>query len=320
MTKLLLAVDGNSIAHANDQANTLTVGTMEVQAIFGFLHSMRKLMQTYPNGTPLILWDGRAEFRYELYPEYKGNRVAKTPEEQASKDAFKRQTPFIEKFMEYLGVRQLRSPLLEADDLGWHTVAARPGTRTVMVTGDRDWLRMVNATTTWFDPIRDRKVSLENFLEFTGFFSPEEFAQGKAINGDANDNVPGVDGMGEKSAACYQFIAKWKTVQAFWDAVDSGAYTPATRKSKTAKSLHPEQFLASEEGRALVRRNFKLLDLAQARKPLPGEVQIVHKKPDPEKFLHLCERLNFASILRDRRAFLQNFGIDVPAPAMAMAA
>lgn len=319
MPKHILLVDGNSIAHANHNGTTLTVGGVQVQAIFGCLRSAAKMAQMNPGSEQIWLWDGRAQFRLDIYPEYKGNRKAMDAKQAAHKEAFKKQTPFVEKMLEYLGVKQYRSPLLEADDLYYHfakTLAAR-GFQVTAVSGDKDWLQGVDADVSWFDPIRDRRCTPENFLELTGYETTRAFVEGKALQGDGSDNITGVGGLGEKGAAL--FLAKWKSVEHFFAAVDAGTHAPAKRASKTATSLHPEQALASPEGRALFRRNMALMDLSAARKPVNGEVIQKNGTPDPEKFVMLCERFAFASILREQAMFLKTFNLTHDAAARGAA-
>lgn len=314
-----MVIDGNSLAHASHNSTKLTAGPMQVQAIFGVLKSIRHLLEQTPGKVkPLVLWDGRPQFRYDLFPEYKANREAKTPEEVADKAAFKTQMPILEKMLELLGVTQMRSPLLEADDLSAHIVPvlARTG-RVTMVTGDQDWLQMVSENATWFDPIRNRKVTLATFYEETGFKDVNAFAQGKCLIGDTGDNVAGVPDIGKGTAPV--FMAQHTCVYSFFEKVDAGLYVPAQRKSKTAKTPHPEQFLASPEGRALFERNMKLMALSRARRPEPGEVVIVNKPANTAMFEAMCKRLMFASILREMDTFLAQFGISRPPPWEAAA-
>lgn len=310
MPRHFLIVDGNSIAHANHNATPLTVGEFQVQSIFGTLRSAKKMAEMYPRAEQIWLWDGTAQWRLDLYPEYKGNRQPLDADGIASKKAFKAQGPFTEKALSLLGLKQIRSPLLEADDLAGYfsRSLSSKGHAVTLVSGDRDWITLVDDRVTWFDPIRDRKVDMGNLLEFTGFFSTEAYVQGKALQGDSSDNIVGIPKMGEKTAAL--FLAEWGDVNKFFAAVDDGSYTPKKRVSKTATSLHPEQFLASPEGRAIFERNVKLMDLRQSRKPEQGEVIIRQGEPNAEGFIQLCERLAFASILRQRREFFANFGVE----------
>jgi 5'-3' exonuclease len=309
MKKHIFLVDGNSLAHANHNANVLTVGDMQVQAIYGMLRSLHALVKAPGNHEIIVLWDGRAQWRLDIYPEYKGNRTPLDAEGIAKKEAFKRQTPFIEKALELLGIKQIRSPLLEADDLAGYLARALSarGFRVTLVSGDKDWIALVDQNVTWFDPIRDRTVDLTNLLERTGYYTTEAFVQGKALVSDVSDNIPGIPGMGDKGSAL--FLAKWQDVNEFFHQVDAGEYTPAARKDKKAKSLHPEQVLASPEGRAIFHRNVQLMDLRKSRRPEPGEVVIRQPAPNAAGFLQLCQRLAFASIVRTAVPFLSAFGI-----------
>jgi DNA polymerase-1 len=312
MAKHILLIDGNSIAHANHNGATLSVGGFQVQAIFGFLKSLRALLNSTPGDKEaIVLWDGRAQWRFDIYPEYKGNRAPRDAEAEASDQARRKQMPFLEKALDLLGVKQIRSPLLEADDLAGYFSRTLGLTKQItLVSGDRDWITLVSKNVVWFDPIRDRRVDLGNLLPFTGYYTTDAYVQGKALTKDVSDNIPGIDGFGDKTSQL--FLAKWQDVNEFFRQVDAGEYTPASRKSKNAATPHPEQILASPEGRAIFQRNIKLMDLRLSRAPEPGEVQITRGTPNPTAFLQLCERLAFASILRERRQFLASFGIDLP--------
>lgn len=299
--KHIILVDGNSIAHANHNGAKLTVGGMQVQAIFGMLKSLRALMQSARGNKELIvLWDGKAQFRLDLYPEYKGNRAAMTTADELHNEARKKQMPFLEKALSLLGVRQLRSPLLEADDLAGHLVPmfVAAGHQVTMVSGDKDWLQMVGPGVAWFDPIRDRRCDESNFLEFTGYYSPRAFVQGKALQGDGSDNISGVGGIGEKGAPV--FLAKWKSVEGFFQAVDD---------DRAGKLGAAHTKFATPAGRALFERNMKLMDWAQSRKPEKGEVISTPALVDVVRFEAFCERLAFASILREFTLFLKAFNI-----------
>lgn len=308
--KHILLVDGNSITHANHNGAVLTVGGMQVQAIFGVLKSLRALLQNTPGEKSLlVLWDGKAQFRLDLYPAYKGNRKPMDAKQEASRAAFKKQTPVLEAALSMLGIKQLRSPLLEADDLAGFIVPRliKAGHRVTMVSGDKDWIQEVCEDCSWFDPIVGRRVDVDNFLDFTGYETPTAFVQGKALEGDNSDNVDGIAGMGAKGASL--FLAKWKDVNNFFAAVDGNTHTPAVRKSKTSTSLHPEQVLASVEGRAIFNRNMKLMNWKQSRQPGPGELIHMPCEVQVDRFEHLCNRLAFASITREFDSFLRTFNI-----------
>lgn len=313
MRKHYVLVDGNSIGHANHNASELSVGGFPVQAIFGFIKSLKKAAESLSGDLEfIVLWDGKADFRFELHPEYKGNRAPLDAKQAQHKENYQRQLPVLEKALELLGIKQLRSPTHEADDLGY-TLAKNLSVnhRVTLMTGDKDWYQdLFNDNVTVLDPIRERKITLANLFEHTGCRSVAEYVQCKALQGDSSDNCSGIPGIGEKTAAL--FIAQWGDVRKFFAEVDAGTYKPATRKSKNATSLHPEQVLASPEGRAIFERNMKLMDLSQAR-PLDKLQLVVKAKPgNPEGFIALCERLAFASILRERHSYFRAFNLAAP--------
>lgn len=294
-----LIIDGNSIGHANHNGMKLSVAGFETQAIFGFLKSMQRLAQMYEGWSPLVLWDGKAQWRKDLYPEYKATRVATDAKQQASKDSYKKQTPLIRKALQLIGVRQMLVTSAEADDMAGlmtRKISDKSGSRIVLVTGDKDWLQLVRPGVTWFDPIRDRQVNLSNFFEFTGYRTPEQFVDGKALTGDSSDNISGVGGIGEKGAP--EFIAQFGSVTEFFEQCDSGIFVPK-------KKAH--QNLASPEGRAVFHRNRKIMNLLDVPNPPREDVSVITPTPNPEAFRQLCEKLAFASILREFDLFTNLF-------------
>lgn len=322
-----LIIDGNSIGHANHNATKLTVGDLETQAIFGVVKSIHALMQRHPGWNPLMLWDGRAQWRFDLYPEYKGNREATDAKQQAHKDSYKKQVPFIRKALQLMGVRQMLVESAEADDMGGLMTKklADRGIPVKLVTGDKDWLQLVRRGVTWFDPIRDRACNLTNFFEFTGYKTPEAFLDGKALMGDGSDHIGGVGGIGEKGAP--EFLAEFGSVAAFYEQVDSGLFVPKKKahvrlcgsiplakweegydgdpSDEKAKAKYMDKWPG--EGRVIFQRNRKLMNLLDVPIPRSEDVVVIAPTPDRERFRTLCEKLAFHSILRDIDAFLEPF-------------
>lgn len=293
--KGLLIIDGNSICHAAHHATKLSVGDMQTQAIFGTIKSVKQILDNYPGWNMLVLWDGRADWRYEIHPEYKGNRKAVDEKQQADKEAYKAQSPFVRKALQLLGIQQMLVTSLEADDMAGILVKRAKG-KVVLVSGDRDWLQLVREDVIWFDPIRDNRVGVGNFTEFTGYFSPREFLEGKALMGDSSDNIPGVGGIGEKGAP--EFLAQFKSVENFFAKVDDGDFVPK-------KKAH--QNLASPEGREAFKRNLRLMNLLDAPNPPAQDVQRIQATYSEANFRRLCEKLAFMSILRNFEEFMAPF-------------
>jgi 5'-3' exonuclease len=302
-----LYVDGNAMGHAHHNATKLSFGAMQTQAIFGFTRMMRDLRVSNPGEPIFVLWDGYAKHRFEVLPTYKGDReeALKDPEKLAHREAYRAQVPIIKKMVELMGITQILHPDFEADDLAGLLVASRPG-RTRLVTGDSDWLQLIRDDVEWYDPREGGKlVTLETLHQHYGYFTPSEYLEGKTLMGDDTDSIPGIPDIGKKTAI--EFIARWKSVPEFFAAVDSGKYTPQARKSKTAKTLHPEQVLASPEGRATYFRNMALMDLRSPRIPNPEAIEITKAPLDATKLETLCARLGFASITRNFAEWVRPF-------------
>ncbi len=295
---LLIAVDGNAVANAHHAATKLTTGGMQTQAVYGFVRMLREMRVSYPDASIVILWDGRSEFRYELHPGYKGARELRLadPIQLADKQAYRAQMPVLKKCVELMGVPQWVAAKHEADDLAGMIHRATPGRKKRLVTGDGDWLQLVDEDTEWYDPRKEGKlVTHATFHESTMFFTPWEFLQGKALMGDNSDSIPGIEGVADATAA--KFLAEHRSVLDFYAKVDDGSYKPKVRKDKKAKSLHPEQLIAAQEGRDMFALNLRLMDL---RNPAvtPADLTITKGGFDPVKLRTLFDRLGFVSLSR----------------------
>lgn len=295
-----LIVDGNSVGYASHHATKLHSGDMETQAIFGVLKTMRELRVTYPEHTPLVLWDGRAQWRYDLVPEYKSNR-RDDPKKLAVKAAYEAQGPYIKDALFTLGVRQLRATTHEADDLAGYFVknlSEKEGfEEIVLITGDRDWLQLVRPGVTWRDMRDDsRIIHSGNFFDKTGYKTPLAFLEGKCLQGDTSDCISGVGGIGEKGAP--EFLAEFGSVRGFWHRCDIGDFKPT-------KKAHVN--LAQGEGRAIFGRNLKAMQLLKVPKPAPEAIESRTGRLTKEGFQDICEELAFASITRNIDHFIKPF-------------
>lgn len=305
-----ILVDGNSVGYGEHYATKLKSGDLETQSIYGFVHKMRQLRVGYQNCTPIVLWDGRAQWRFDMHPEYKSNRED-DPKKIAIKREYQKARPYIAKALEALGIRQMTAMSHEADDMAGlltKKLSANPANRIVLLSGDHDWIQLVRPGVTWRDA-RDATnyVTLDNLLDKTGYKTPLAFLEGKALQGDSSDVIPPVSYRGIGKGTAPQFLARWGSVMNFFKAVDSGAYVPLSRKDPSAATVHPEQALASLEGRKAFARNLKLMQLLNVATPQPADVRLVTGKLDRERFRDLCDELAFLSITKDFDNFLSAF-------------
>ncbi|MFT4064375.1 hypothetical protein [Paraburkholderia sp.] len=294
-----LLIDGNSVGHAAHRGTKLRSGDLETQAVFGTIRSIRNAIRRRPNYTPMTLWDGRAEWRFALHPLYKSNRE-NDAKKVAERESYTKQRPYIARALEHLGVRQVTAMTHEADDMAGYFVAElsrNPDNKIELMTGDEDWAQLVRRNVEWQDHRDDdKRITLANLMDMTGFPTPYAFLEGKCLVGDTSDVISGTGGLGETRAP--EFIAEFGSVREFWRRCDSGEFVPKYKHHKN---------LASPEGRKIFARNLKLMQLLKVVKPKKEDMRVVVGKFDQDKFAELCEELAFYSILRDVRAWTLPF-------------
>jgi 5'-3' exonuclease len=329
MSKTIL-IDGNALGYAAQYATKLTSGDMETQAVFGFIKTLRELKSKYVGWKFLVLWDGKAQWRFDLCPEYKGNRTSDA-KKIAIRESYSKQRPFIARALQHLGVRQMTASTHEADDLAGLLVAqltAQAGNEVILITGDQDWLQLVRPGVTWMDIRDDAKVvTMANFYDYTGCRTPYNFLESKCLQGDSSDCISGVGGIGEKGAP--EFIAEFGSVRAFWAKCDSGDFI-ATKKPhmnlwKGTSEFTKEEWIARApncddekalkkhvaewpgQGRIIFNRNLRMMQLLKVKKPEPEAIKLVSGKLNQDEFQKLCEELGFLSILKNLDNFCKTF-------------
>lgn len=181
-------------------------------AIFGFFRSLFLLFKQYEPAHFCVVLDSRGPtFRHEQFPEYKGTRD-ETPQE------LKAQIPIIEEICSALGVPMVRSEGYEADDCIATLVsrATDESRRAWIVSGDKDLLQLVSETTTVLKPDSQGFVELtpESVPEQWGV-SPAQIVDYLALVGDSVDNVPGVRGIGKKTAE--KLLGEYETLDGIYE-------------------------------------------------------------------------------------------------------
>lgn len=301
MSKLLI-VDGNSVGHAAHRGRILSAAGVQTQAIYGTIRSLRNICIEYPDFPIIVLWDGRAQWRFDMHPQYKSNRDsdAKKVEERAH---YSKAKPYIIRGLSALGIKQMLVSTHEADDMAGVLIGnmkrVDPDAEIVMISGDEDWIQLLRDKITWRDWRDDsRIVTLDNLMDKTGFRTPYGFLEGKALQGDTSDVIGGVGGIGAKGAP--EFIAEFGSVREFWRLCSSGEFKPK-------KKAHLNLF--SGEGRGLFVRNLKLMQLIKPVKPKREHITVYPSTFDQPAFRELCEELSFMSILRDMTNFIEPFKV-----------
>jgi len=261
MKKKLLIVDGNSIINrAFFAIPALTNKAGEyTNAVYGFLNIFFKFYDEDAPDCVTVAFDlPYPTFRHELYGDYKGTR-------KPMPDELRPQLPLLKNLLKKMNIDVKEQPGYEADDI-IGSICARAkeaGVFCVVVSGDRDLLQLAgNSTLIRIPKTKSGKTETENYyaadvLQMTGV-TPEEYIEAKALMGDASDNIPGVPGIGEKTA--YKIIAEYKNIE---NAIENAAVIKPARASenlvKFAESARLSKILSVIKTDAPVEASFDTL-------------------------------------------------------------
>ena len=202
----LLIIDGHSMAYrafyAMRSGNFQTSTGQDTSAVFGFIRMLTKILKDENPTRVAVAFDvSRHSFRTDKYPEYKGTRDETPPE-------FHGQVDLIDAFLEAMGICRLRKENIEADDILAtlaHT-ASQQGLDVVVASGDRDAFQMANEHVTILYPGQSmsdlRRMTPEAIEEKYGV-PPQRYPELAALVGETADNLPGVPGVGPKTAATW---------------------------------------------------------------------------------------------------------------------
>ena len=299
----LMILDGNSIinrAFYGIRMLNAPDGT-PTNAVYGFLSTFRRVFDLAQPQAVCVAFDVHAPtFRHEQYALYKAQRKP-MPEELAV------QMPLLKQTLDYMGVRRLELAGWEADDL-LGTVARRceaAGWTCDVVTGDKDSLQLITDSTHVFN-VKTRmgqtdtiEYTPERFREEYGF-DPIRMIDLKALMGDSSDNIPGVPGIGEKTAK--DLLVRFGTVADIYRDLDVLDIKPGVRKKLT-------------EGRESAQLSF---DLATIRTDAPIDFALESAVWDHDYQPELYDwfrRLNFTS-LSEKWGLQPADGVSAPSSAL----
>lgn len=283
--KRLLLIDGHSMAfrafYALPAENFATSGGQHTNAVYGFLSMLANLLNEEKPDNVAVAFDvGRKTFRTEKFPEYKAQRAA-APEE------FRGQVGIIDEVLNTLGITTMSVENFEADDIIATLVTqARGEYEVVIVTGDRDYLQLVDEHTTVLYPMRGVST-LHRFtpdaVEEKYGLTPEQYPDFAALRGDPSDNLPNIPGVGEKTAT------KW--IQQYGD-LDSLLNNAEEIKGKVGNSLR--------ERLEQVRLNRELTTMVTDMELDHGPADLELRPADVSKVASRFDELEFGTNLRER--------------------
>lgn len=198
-----MLIDGHSMAfrafYALPTEKFTTTTGQATNAIYGFLSMLATLLHDEQPTHVAVAFDvGRTTFRTEMFPDYKAQRDETPPE-------FISQIPILKNLLTALGITTIEKPNYEADDIiaTLATTAQPLGFETLIVTGDRDSLQLVNNTATVLYPMKGVSV-MHRFtpqaVQDKYGLTPEQYPDFAALRGDPSDNLPSIPKVGEKTA------------------------------------------------------------------------------------------------------------------------
>ena len=282
--KKLLVVDGNSIinrAYYGIRPLTTREGLF-THAVYGFITTLQRLIAEEEPEAVCVAFDRREPtFRHEAYDGYKAQRKG-MPEELAQ------QLPLVKEALDAMNIPRYEMPGFEADDL-IGTISRRceaEGWDCVIATGDKDSLQLVTEKTkvklisTRMGQTTTKDMTPESFFDEYGF-EPRHIVDLKALMGDTSDNIPGVAGIGEKTAM--DLIGKYRSIDAIYAALPELEAKPAVIRKLT-------------EGEASARQSFFLATIIT---DAPLEFSIADNlRKAPSSALHaLFLRLEFHKLI-----------------------
>jgi DNA polymerase I len=294
----LVLVDGSSYLYrAFFALPPLTSPTGEpTGAIYGVTNMMKKLMAEYGPEHIAVVFDASGKtFRDEIFEEYKATR-------EPMPDDLRAQVEPLNELVEALGFPLLKVSGVEADDV-IGTLAKRgaeEGMRVLISTGDKDMAQLVEGDkVTLINTMSDTRLNREGVKEKFDVW-PEQIVDYLALVGDSSDNIPGVPGVGPKTAA--PLLQHFGTLEALYERLGEVAQVPM----RGAKQLAPK--LEQHKDKAFLSRRLATIhcavDLAQGPKDLRM------RAPDTARLKELYKRFGFKSWLRQ----LEEGGDEAPSP------
>ncbi|WP_181349803.1 DNA polymerase I [Thalassobacillus sp. CUG 92003] len=282
MSEKLVLIDGNSIAYRAFFALPLLNNDKGVytNAIYGFTTMLLKILEEDRPTHMLVAFDaGKTTFRHETYKEYKGGRQ-KTPPELSE------QLPLLKELLDAFSIPHYQLEQYEADDIIGTLVkqAEASGMDTNVISGDKDLLQLVSDKTS----VTLTKKGITNVEAYDPAFMmekmelrPDQIIDLKALMGDSSDNIPGIPGVGEKTAV--KLLKQYDTIEAIFEHIDQ----VSGKKLKEKLENHQGDAYMSKE-----------LVTIQTQSPLEiGLSDLEFKGYESYKVSHHFKDLGFQSLL-----------------------
>lgn len=282
LNEKIVLIDGNSIAYRAFYALPLLNNDKGVytNAVYGFTMMLKRILEEEQPTHILVAFDaGKTTFRHATYQEYKGGRQ-KTPNELSE------QFPFIRELLDCLQITYYELENYEADDIiGTLSLQAeQQGFEVKVISGDKDLTQLVSAKTT----VSITKKGITEMEEYTPEYvrekyglTPGQITDLKGLMGDASDNIPGIPGVGEKTAL--KLLHQFETVERLVESVEE----VSGKKLKEKIIEHKELALLSKQLATIMRDAPLAVTIAET----------AYQGMDREKVVAFYQELGFQTLL-----------------------
>ncbi len=281
MPQRFVIVDGSSLVHRAFYALPLltTAGGQYTNAVYGFTTMMIKLLSEIKPELIAVAFDkGKITFRNEAYAEYKAHRKP-TPGELSQ------QFPFVKEVLQALGIKAIEQAGYEGDDIigTLAAKAAEAGHQVIIVTGDRDALQLISPQTQVM--LTKKGISEMEIYDTQAFeekygIQPKQQIDIKGLMGDSSDNIPGVPGVGEKTAT--KLIVEYGSIERVLENIEQ----ISGKKIQENLRTHKELALLSKKLATIV------CDM-----PLEFVTETFQFHPNREQVEQLCIKFEFKTLL-----------------------
>jgi len=285
--KTLYLIDGTAyIYRAYHAIRGLTNSKgLPTNAAFGFTRILIKLIEDRSPEYVVMFFDAKGPtFRHEIYKDYKANRPP-MPEDLSV------QIPHIKKITQGFNIPVIEMQGFEADDLigTFRLKAEGAGFSVVMVTGDKDFVQLVTDKAIIWDPMKDETINIKTVRESFGV-EPNQMIDVMGLSGDTSDNIPGVPGIGPKTALAliktfgsmdrlYEQLDKITKKKQQQNLVQYKAQAFLSKElvkinTKVPVTFDPQDFKLKEPDNDRLSSLFKMLEFRQLQKNFPKKADL----------------------------------------------
>ncbi|MDD4334369.1 MAG: 5'-3' exonuclease H3TH domain-containing protein, partial [Desulfotomaculaceae bacterium] len=278
----LIIIDGNSLVHRAFHAipPLSTSQGLVTNAVYGFTNMLMKLIKDESPARIVVAFDkGKVTFRHADFADYKANRPA-TPED------LRPQFPLLKDLLKAMRVKTFEAEGYEADDLigAIAEKAEQSGLKSIIITGDRDAFQLVSPLT----KVRMTKKGISKLDEYDEgkvwdryAITPRQYTDFRGLTGDSSDNVPGIPGIGEKTAS--RLLKEYGTLEEILTHAEE-----LTGRTAGLVSAFKDQAVLSKK-------------LVTINRDVPVEIDLEEcrlKKPDYHDLLQMLKKLEFKSMIK----------------------